>query len=146
MPKFTLTILFAVSVAVAGLCTSTIGQQITDEEAVASAQTQGEASEVQRLPPGYTEIITHSQRRKIYAIQQSYQGQIDSLQAQIDAIESKRDAEIEQILDADQREVLKFILMIRERNRQELAAAEQESAAGEGDASVTGTSAATSPQ
>ena len=91
-----------------------IGQQETAPET-----TDSDVSENNRLPPGFSEIITNSQKRKIYKIQQSYQSQIDALRSQIEAIESKRDAEVSAILDDEQKEVLKFILKIRERNRNE---------------------------
>lgn len=76
--------------------------------------------ETQRLPPGYSEIITNSQRRNIYRVQQRYQGQIDDLQRQIAALVASRDAEIGAVLDDRQRQVLQFILEIRERNRTEM--------------------------
>ncbi|WP_417732420.1 hypothetical protein [Rosistilla oblonga] len=94
-------------------------------EASDAAQIDGELEsdsgvETQRLPPGYSEIITNSQRRKIYQIQQGYQSQIDVLQRQIAALVASRDAEIGAVLDPQQQQVLKFILEIRERNRAEM--------------------------
>ncbi|WP_417735355.1 hypothetical protein [Rosistilla oblonga] len=100
-------------------------QESAAGEASDAAQIDGELEsdsgvETQRLPPGYSEIITNSQRRKIYQIQQGYQSQIDVLQRQIAALVATRDAEIGAVLDPQQQQVLKFILEIRERNRTEM--------------------------
>lgn len=96
--------------------------------AESEASAADEADENNRLPPGYSEIITNSQRRRIYEIQKSYQKQIDDLIKQIQSIESKRNKEVESILDDQQKQILKFILQIRERNRKEEASARTETA------------------
>ncbi|MEZ6089685.1 MAG: hypothetical protein R3C05_16965 [Pirellulaceae bacterium] len=108
------------------------------EQPATDAETNGEEAEsendAQRLPPGYSDIITSSQRRNIYRIQQSVQVEIDALQAQIAALVAKRDAEIEAVLDKEQKEILKFILMIRERNRKEMLEEQQKAEAAQGGA------------
>ncbi|MCA9119939.1 MAG: hypothetical protein H6822_00755 [Planctomycetaceae bacterium] len=74
--------------------------------------------EAGRLPPGYTVVVTKSQRSKIYAIQDTYQKQLDDLKKQIAQIESKRDQEIESILDEEQKKIIAYVLKLRERERQ----------------------------
>ncbi|MDA1052054.1 MAG: hypothetical protein O3C40_16430 [Planctomycetota bacterium] len=73
--------------------------------------------EAGRLPPGYTVVVTKSQRAKIYAIQDSYQKQLDDLKKQISAIEGKRDKEIEGLLDDEQKKIIEYVLKLRERER-----------------------------
>lgn len=73
--------------------------------------------EAGRLPPGYTVVVTKSQRSKIYAIQDSYQKQLDDLKKQISQIESKRDQEIESLLDDEQKKIISYVLKLRERER-----------------------------
>lgn len=60
-----------------------------------------------RLPAYYSDIVTEAQRQQIYAIQESYGKKTAPLQEQIDALEKQRDAEIEKVLDADQKKKLK---------------------------------------
>ena len=113
-------------------------QAVPDAEANGAADTEEQANDAQRLPPGYGDIITSSQRRSIYKIQERVQGEIEALQAQITALLAKRDAEIEAVLDDQQKQILKYILMIRERNRKELAEAQQkEQAASQADAEAS---------
>jgi hypothetical protein len=59
-----------------------------------------------RLPQYYADIVTESQRQKIYAVQDKYAKQIADLVAQLAAVEKQRDTEIENLLSADQREQL----------------------------------------
>lgn len=91
-----------------------------DENPADTAEAKAET--FRRLPAGYSDIITNAQRRQIYSIQEKYQAKIDDLLKQISAIEKERDDEVAEVLDDEQKQILKFILKIRERNRTEEAA------------------------
>ena len=81
---------------------------------------EGEADkETHQLPDGYAAVVTKGQRRRIYAIQDSYQDEIDSLQQQIDDLEQKRDREVAQILDDEQKRIVTYILKLRAAERAE---------------------------
>lgn len=60
-----------------------------------------------RLPPYYGEIVTETQRLQIYAIQEKFETEIKSLEAQLEGLKSKRAAEIDRVLTADQKAKLK---------------------------------------
>ena len=81
-----------------------------------------EEREIRRLPQYYAQVVAPYQREKIYGIQAKYEPQVKELQDQIRAILAKRDAEIEQVLFPEQREVLKQL-------RAEAAAARAKTAA-----------------
>jgi hypothetical protein len=57
-----------------------------------------------RLPVHYGKVVDPSQKAKIYKIQQSYEPQIAALNAQLQALRDKRDAEIDAVLTAEQRD------------------------------------------
>ena len=76
-----------------------------------------------RLPVGYSAIVKKSQRRTIYAIQDTYQKQIEVLNQQILVLEQKRDAEIVNVLSEEQKTVLALILKLREEEKAEEAEA-----------------------
>ena len=60
-----------------------------------------------RLPPNYGKLgVSDEQRKKIYQIQQSYDGQIAELQKQVAALRAKEVAEVEAVLNADQKKAL----------------------------------------
>jgi hypothetical protein len=89
---------FAVVAAVgfvAGLSPLSIGQEGKDKKAKG------------RLPTYYADIVTDAQRQEIYTIQEKYAKKIADVQAELDAITSKRDAEIESVLNAEQKRELK---------------------------------------
>jgi hypothetical protein len=60
-----------------------------------------------RLPAYFADLVTEEQRTAIYKIQESHQKQIDDLEAQLAAARDKEMAEIETVLDAEQKEKLK---------------------------------------
>lgn len=60
-----------------------------------------------RLPAYFGDIVTAEQRTTIYKIQEGYKKQIDDLEAQLAALRDKEIAEIEAVLDAEQKEKLK---------------------------------------
>jgi hypothetical protein len=61
-----------------------------------------------RLPPYFADIVTDEQRQQIYALQEKYARTLTSLQEQIAKLEKQRDAEIEAVLDAEQKKELKL--------------------------------------
>src|SRR6266576_7154907 len=91
-------VMFAVVVASAAgfaIATTSIGQEAKDKKAKG------------KLPAYYADIVTESQRQQIYGVQEKYAKQISDLQAQLDAVTKQRDTEIENLLNADQKEKLK---------------------------------------
>jgi hypothetical protein len=60
-----------------------------------------------RLPAYYKDIVDEKQRTAIYVIQADYKGKIDALQEQIDKLTADRDAAIENVLTAAQKDQLK---------------------------------------
>jgi hypothetical protein len=56
-----------------------------------------------KLPAYYGDIVSGAQREKIYAIQEAHEKKIAALRDALDAAEKARDAEIEAVLDADQK-------------------------------------------
>ncbi|MBW3600602.1 MAG: hypothetical protein KY475_25480 [Planctomycetes bacterium] len=81
-----------------------------------------EEREYRRLPLYYAQVVAPYQRENIYGIQAKYEDQIKELQAQIRAILAKREAEIEQVLFPEQREVLKKLRAEAEAQRAAAAA------------------------
>jgi len=61
-----------------------------------------------RLPKYYADIVTELQRVQIYAIQETYSKKITAIQEQLGALENQRDAEIEGVLDVQQKARLKL--------------------------------------
>ena len=60
-----------------------------------------------KLPAYYADIITESQRQKIYSLQDKYSKQIADLNSQLESVTKQRDSEIEDLLSAEQKEKLK---------------------------------------
>jgi hypothetical protein len=60
-----------------------------------------------RLPAYFADIVTDEQRTAIYKIQESHRKQIGDLEAQLATAREKEMAEIEAVLDAEQKEKLK---------------------------------------
>jgi hypothetical protein len=58
---------------------------------------------VKRLPVFYADLVDGTQREKIYALQEKYDAQIAPLAEQIKDLQAKRDAEIESVLNAEQK-------------------------------------------
>lgn len=55
-----------------------------------------------RLPAYFKDVVTESQKQKIYDVQSKYAAQIDALEAQIQTLTSQRDAEIDGLLSEEQ--------------------------------------------
>lgn len=70
------------------------------------AKTEAKAVEkkvTRRLPNFYGDLVDGTQKQKIYDIQDKYTPQIDALAAQIKDLQAKRDAEVESVLNAEQK-------------------------------------------
>ena len=63
-----------------------------------------------RLPNGYREVVSNSQREEIYKIQQDYFETVELLKARIELLESERNLKIDGLLTGEQRVKLKTIL------------------------------------
>ncbi|HAY78985.1 MAG TPA: hypothetical protein DCY79_04190 [Planctomycetaceae bacterium] len=83
-----------------------------------------EGKETHQLPDGYGAVVTRGQRRRIYGIQDQYQGEIDKLQRQINLLLRQREQEIARILDDEQRRIIAYILKLRADEREQEASAE----------------------
>lgn len=73
-------------------------------DATAAAPAKTRAKPRGRLPTYYGKVVDPTQKEKIYKIQQSYEPKIADLNAQLQALRDKRDAEIDAVLTADQRQ------------------------------------------
>ena len=105
-------VLFAAVVAAAAglaLGTSSIGQEAKDKKAKG------------KLPAYFADIVTETQRQQIYGIQDKYAKQIADIQAQLEGVQKQRDTEIENLLNAEQKDKLK-------RAREEAAAKKKKAA------------------
>ena len=91
-----------------------------DDEASAAA----DANEShRRLPPYFSDLVTPGQRTKIYSIQDRYEAQIEELKEQLRKVVAQRDAEVEAVLEPEQRELLTSIKQQSQRLREARAKA-----------------------
>lgn len=73
-----------------------------------TAAKQEDKKPTNRLPANYGKLgLTDAQKDKVYAAQEKYDKQIDDLEAQIKSLKAKRDAEVEAVLSAEQKKILK---------------------------------------
>ena len=63
-----------------------------------------------RLPNGYKDVVSNSQREEIYKIQQDYFETVELLKARIELLESEKNLKIDGLLSGEQRTKLKTIL------------------------------------
>jgi hypothetical protein len=75
--------------------------------AAAAAADEAPAKAKGRLPAYYKDIVDAKQKDQIYAIQADYNTKIDALEAQIKKLTADRDAAVENVLSADQKDKLK---------------------------------------
>jgi hypothetical protein len=76
-----------------------------------------------RLPANYGKVVDPLQTEKIYAIQDQYEPKIEALRAQLKDLVAKRDAEIDALLTAEQREKVKELADAAKARRAKAAAA-----------------------
>lgn len=95
-----------VSLCVAGACCVAVAPALHAQE-TKKAETKAAAPAAKkpsrRLPNFYGDLVDGTQKEKIYAVQDLYTPQIDALAEQIKALQAKRDAEIEAVLNAEQK-------------------------------------------
>lgn len=89
-----------------------------------------------RLPANYGKVVDPLQKEKIYGIQVQYEPKIEALRAQLKDLVAKRDAEIDALLTAEQREKVKELAEAAKARRAKAAAAA--AASGEAGASKPG--------
>jgi Spy/CpxP family protein refolding chaperone len=77
------------------------------QEAAPPAAKAARAKPRGRLPAYYGDVVTQDQRDKIYSIQATYEVQLAALREQLESLVDKRDAEVEAILSAEQKEQVK---------------------------------------
>ena len=70
-----------------------------------------------RLPNGYREVVSNSQREEIYKIQQDYFDMVELLKARLELLESEKNLKIDGLLTGEQRVKLKTILSSLESER-----------------------------
>lgn len=79
----------------------------------AKPTTKGKAVEkktTNRLPANYGKLgLTDAQRDKVYAINDKYESQLDALEDQLKALRAKRGTEVEAVLTAEQKKILKDV-------------------------------------
>ena len=78
-----------------------------------------------RLPNFYGDLVDGVQKEKIYAVQDKYTPQIEALAEQVKALQAKRDAEIEAVLNAEQKVKLEKARADAKAKAQERAAAKK---------------------
>jgi hypothetical protein len=94
------------------------------KEAAAPAKPKG------RLPAYYKDVVDEKQKASIYKLQADYAAKIEPLQEQIRTLIEERDAAIENVLSAEQKEKLKKVReeALAKRKAQGLGPAEQKDA------------------
>ncbi len=79
----------------------------------AKPTTKGKAVEkksTNRLPANYGKLgLTDAQKDKVYAINDKFDSQLDALEDQLKALKAKRSTEVEAVLTAEQKKILKDV-------------------------------------
>ena len=80
----------------------------------AKPTTKGAAAEkktTNRLPANYGKLgLTDAQKDKVYVINDKYDAQLDALEEQLKALKAKRGVEVEAVLTAEQKKILKDVM------------------------------------
>lgn len=96
-----------VSLCVVGACCVAAAPALHAQKVEAKVETKAAAPEAKkptrRLPNFFGDLVDGTQKEKIYAVQDQYTPQLEALTAQIKALQQKRDAEIEAVLNAEQK-------------------------------------------
>lgn len=88
------------------LCSVVVGGLLAQDASNAAGDKPRKAN-AGRLPPNYAKLdLSGTQRDQIYSVQNKYKEEVEQLQAQLDSVRTRRDAEIEAVLTADQRQKL----------------------------------------
>lgn len=75
-----------------------------EKEAKPSAEAEEASAPKGRLPNHFADVVTPEQREKIYKIQRTYAEKLDELASEIRDLIAKREADIQAVLTAEQRE------------------------------------------
>jgi len=75
-----------------------------------------------RLPAYYADIVTDAQRQRIYEVQEKYSAKLAALKQEMETLEARRDKEVEDVLDAQQKAKLKKALEAAAAKRKKSAA------------------------
>lgn len=102
--------------------------------ATAGASAKARAKPRGRLPVHYGKVVDPTQKEKIYKIQQSYEPKIAELNAQLQALRDNRDAEIDAVLTAEQRQKVAQYRADAKKQRAKAGAADNAEAAADVDA------------
>jgi|GEM_PF-3430609 len=93
-----------VATCILGICGVATPELYAQKEAAKADSKVPEAKKTtRRLPNFFADLVDGVQKEKIYAVQDQYTPQIDALTAQVKALQAKRDADIEAVLNAEQK-------------------------------------------
>lgn len=115
----------------------------SESKADAKAPTAKKASK--RLPNFYGDLVDGAQKEKIYVVLDKYNPQIEALAEQIKALQAKRDAEVEGVLNPEQKAKLDKSRADSKAKAQERAAAKKAASEPAPTATVTKPAAAATP-
>lgn len=115
--RVSILVLMASSLVLAAVLTESLAQPPAAASATPSSQVGDD--DQGRLPPGYAAVVTRAQRAKIYSLQDKYQKDIDALNKQIEQLTAARDKEVESVLDEKQKEIVQYVVKLREKEREE---------------------------
>ena len=104
------------------------------DTATADAPAKTRAKPRGRLPVHYGKVVDPTQKEKIYKIQKSYEPKIAELNVQLQALRDKRDAEIDAVLTAEQRQKVAQYRADAKKQRAKAGAAENAEEAADVDA------------
>src|SRR5262245_27439910 len=93
----------AVVLPVLGLLVASSPLSVGQDKAKKAEKTDKADKPKGKLPPYYADVVSETQRDKIYTIQAKYADQIKELNEQLAAVEKKQNDEIEKVLTAEQK-------------------------------------------
>jgi hypothetical protein len=93
----------AVVLPVLGLLVANNPLSVGQDKAKKAEKTEKTDKPKGKLPPYYADVVSETQRDKIYAIQAKYADQIKELNEQLAAVEKKQNDEIVAVLTAEQK-------------------------------------------
>ncbi|QDU95782.1 hypothetical protein [Lignipirellula cremea] len=103
---------FFLSVQVFCLLVISLVSPVDAQESATSDKPEAAAEQedaVHRLPSHYSEVVTEAQRKTIYEIQDRYRDELREMELQMLALIKKRNAEIENVLSAEQKELIRKV-------------------------------------
>jgi hypothetical protein len=125
--KFSQRMRWSVAFVALALTASLAQQSLRGEDPAAKPEAKPSAKERAkprgRLPANYGKVVDPLQKEKIYGIQEQYEPKLEALRAQLKDLVAKRDAEIDALLTAEQREKVKELAEAAKARRAKAAAA-----------------------